>query len=271
MVLSVEFKFQGIQKFFFCSWHSWLVGVQFTCKEMACLGNATDAVLGRSPLNSLPTRTRFLSGAHEIRFPAATPSLPNRLVRSVTNGRARRRISANAGQCAERNAETDAKKMIQVADSSTFVDSEIRTALLASLEGDGITIGENWLDLLRRSRLADMQASEAFATSRDITEAKMERLVESLLHEEGQSTEDYRQRAIMFGKIAEFFSQRKSYIVERRKNSWTGASEISRTMQVIVDDVLAEEGRSATDYNCRAQLFAKSAEVFPFTADLRSS
>lgn len=240
------------------------VGVTLTCqaKEMASVGIAANAVMRRSPLNSFLTRTDLLSGAQEIRVSALSQSLPDQHpIRSATNGRALSLISANAGKCAERNAETAAKNITPAAGYYTFVDSEI-TALPAAREGNRMAIGGHYIG---------REARKALAITGDITVANMESLVESLLSEKGQSTEDYRQRAEMFGKIAEFFSKRRVDNAEQ-KRFWTGgASEIASTMQVIVDVVLAEEGRSATDYKCRAQLFAKSAEVFPFTADIRSS
>lgn len=191
-----------------------------------------------------------------IHIAAANRSLPKRLIVSVRKSRSDRRVSANASQCAERIAETAVKGVIQVANAFAvpeLVDSE--------------RIAAHCQELLRRTAVADMRAREAFAVSGDITEANMERLVEYLLGEEGQANEDYQQRATMFYKIAEFFSQGRAYSPPTEEEFWTGAAEIAS----IVDVVLAGEGRSATDYNCRAQLFAKSAEVFPFRTEVRSN
>lgn len=107
-------------------------------------------------------------------------------------------------------------------------------------------------------------AREAFANGGEITELGMERLISSLLKEEGQSAEDYQRRAIFFHLIAEFFRQGKAYRAEVDE-----PGRDARTMQILVDSILAEDGRSATDYNARAQFFAKSAEVFPFKAEVR--
>ncbi|CAM6097513.1 unnamed protein product [Calypogeia fissa] len=235
---------------------------------MASLAVSASAVLRGSPLTSSPTRTQSVTEAQEIRSPQSMASFLNRLVCSVANGRSLRPISASARQIHERNGRTAAKNTMNGACPCAFVDSEI-TALPAALESTGTSIEERCHDLLKRSELPDLSAREAFIISEDITEANMERLVQSLVQEEGQSMEDYRQRAIMFAKIAEFFSQRKAYSAEEEK-SWTGA-DVARTMQAMVDVVLAEEGRSAKDYSYRAQLFRKSAEVFPFMADSLSS
>jgi hypothetical protein len=216
----------------------------------------------------------LLPKAQVIGFSPSTTPLSNHLTCSVRrNGRSDSRVFANAKQCAERNAETASNGVIHVNGASSFpklVQSEI-VGLPASLEGDQGAFGEHCEELLKRSAtgLADLCAREAFVISGEITETDMERLVESLMREEGQSMEDYRERAIMSGKIDEFFREGRTYSALKEESCLgaTDATEIARTMQVIVDVVLAGDGRSATDYNCRAHLFAKSAEVFPFIND----
>lgn len=123
-----------------------------------------------------------------------------------------------------------------------------------------------WSDAARDqlAALSDggLSARDTFANGGDITELNMERLVDALLKEEGQSMEDYQRRGTFFSLIAEFFRQRRAYSAEMDEHT-----RAARTMQIVVDSILAEDGRSATDYNARAQFFAKSAEVFPFNAE----
>lgn len=118
-----------------------------------------------------------------------------------------------------------------------------------------------WGDITELAALDD--GREAFANGGGITELSMDRLVDSLLKEDGQSAEDYQRRAKYFDLIAEFFRQGKAYSVQTEEPAYA-----ARTMQNLVDSILANDGRSAADYNVRAQFFAKSAEVFPFNAEV---
>ncbi|OAE33709.1 hypothetical protein AXG93_2651s1220 [Marchantia polymorpha subsp. ruderalis] len=102
------------------------------------------------------------------------------------------------------------------------------------------------------------------------SEALIDRLLESLpIYDQGTSTEHYRIRAVVYGKIGEYFSKgqvRDNNTLETKQNAMDSVKMLT-AMQQLADLILAEEGRSAADYNCRAQFFQNSAEIFCSSGD----
>ncbi|KAG6552660.1 hypothetical protein Mapa_005607 [Marchantia paleacea] len=102
------------------------------------------------------------------------------------------------------------------------------------------------------------------------SEAVIERLLESLpIYDQGTSAEHYRIRAVVYGKIGQYFSkgQVRKYNTVNNKQNAKDSVKMLTAMQQLADLILAEEGRSAADYNCRAQFFQNSAEIFCFSGD----
>ncbi|KAL3689541.1 hypothetical protein R1sor_015850 [Riccia sorocarpa] len=95
----------------------------------------------------------------------------------------------------------------------------------------------------------------------------IDRLLESLpVYDQGRSAEHYRIRAAVYGRIAEYFSKAdkksRSYEVKDKKEENRLDVKLLTAMQQLADFILAEEGQTSADYNCRAKFFENSAEIF---------
>ncbi|KAL2631669.1 hypothetical protein R1flu_016355 [Riccia fluitans] len=94
----------------------------------------------------------------------------------------------------------------------------------------------------------------------------IDRLLESLpMYDQGRSAEHYRIRAVVYGRIGEYFSklEKKSRSYEVKEKNESGLDvKLLIAMQQFTDFILAAEGQSSADYNCRAHFFKNSAEIF---------
>lgn len=235
--------------------------MDFVCQEMASCAftSATvplgGAVIARDGANACSSTRGRGRAQIEMQGGVGAPlkcgskcSSSARLVAAVRGGRAEGRVFARQG------LGSAAKEDVGL------LYPNIAAASLRELE---TLQSRRWSDGAMDELAA---AREAFANGGEITELGMDRLVDSLLKEEGQSAEDYQRRAKFFHLIAEFFRQGKAF---SSAETDAPSGHAARTMQSLVDSILAKDGRSAADYNVRAQFFAKSAEIFPFNAEVR--